>query len=262
MCLLAFQSNSTDYEIGFTPAQVPESTFIDQIQTLQSQGRKVLLSIGGANDPIKLDNSTEKNVFISSLNDLISTYGLMALILTLREVHSLSVEGPSLQSTDPNHTIHLIDTIKSIMLEYQLNNSKKLLLTFAPETAFVQGGQSAWSGIWGAYLPVLHALRDSLDLVHVQLYNSGSMYGIDGNIYSQGNRRFHYCHDGSGHPGDLTAGLWSSGPAHLLDFLRQKNCSGPACLSGGCRWWVVDTPTIGRLYGTFLELAPNQEIIP
>ncbi|MBK7342370.1 MAG: hypothetical protein IPJ06_04190 [Saprospiraceae bacterium] len=35
--------NGTDYEIGFTPAQVPESTFIHQIQTLQSQGRKVLL---------------------------------------------------------------------------------------------------------------------------------------------------------------------------------------------------------------------------
>jgi chitinase len=41
----------------------------------------------------------------------------------------------------------------------------------APETAFVQGGMSAFTGIWGAYLPVIHALRDSLDMLNVQLYN-------------------------------------------------------------------------------------------
>ncbi|MBK8549585.1 MAG: hypothetical protein IPL53_00445 [Ignavibacteria bacterium] len=56
----------------------------------------------------------------------------------------------------------------------------------APETAFVTGGMSAYSGIWGAYLPVINALRDSIEVLHMQLYNSGSMYGIDGNIYEQG----------------------------------------------------------------------------
>lgn len=60
----------------------------------------------------------------------------------------------------------------------------------APETAFVQGGMSAYGSIWGAYLPIIHALRDSLDILHVQLYNSGSMYGIDGNIYTQGTADF------------------------------------------------------------------------
>ncbi|MCY7330292.1 MAG: T9SS type A sorting domain-containing protein, partial [Saprospiraceae bacterium] len=44
--------------------------------------------------------------------------------------------------------------------------------------------------IWGAYLPVIHALRDSLDILQVQLYNSGSMYGIDGGIYTQGTADF------------------------------------------------------------------------
>lgn len=60
----------------------------------------------------------------------------------------------------------------------------------APETAFVQGGMSSYGSIWGAYLPVIHALRDSLSLLHVQLYNSGSMYGIDGAIYTQGTADF------------------------------------------------------------------------
>lgn len=60
----------------------------------------------------------------------------------------------------------------------------------APETAFVQGGMSAYGGIWGAYLPVIDALRDSLDVLQVQLYNSGSMYGIDGGVYTQGTADF------------------------------------------------------------------------
>jgi len=60
----------------------------------------------------------------------------------------------------------------------------------APETAFVQGGMSAFGSIWGAYLPVIDALRDSLEILHVQLYNSGTMFGIDGNIYTQGTADF------------------------------------------------------------------------
>ena len=64
------------------------------------------------------------------------------------------------------------------------------MLTFAPETAYVQGGMSAYGGIWGGYLPLLNALRNDLNYVHVQLYNSGSVYGIDGNIYTQGTADF------------------------------------------------------------------------
>ncbi|MCX6189390.1 MAG: T9SS type A sorting domain-containing protein [Bacteroidetes bacterium] len=60
----------------------------------------------------------------------------------------------------------------------------------APETAYVQGGQSAFGSIWGGYLPIIDGLRDSLDVLQVQLYNSGSMYGVDGNIYTQGTADF------------------------------------------------------------------------
>ncbi|MFZ7168292.1 MAG: T9SS type A sorting domain-containing protein, partial [Bacteroidota bacterium] len=49
---------------------------------------------------------------------------------------------------------------------------------------------SAFGSIWGAYLPVIDALRDSLEILHVQLYNSGTMFGIDGNIYTQGTADF------------------------------------------------------------------------
>jgi hypothetical protein len=52
------------------------------------------------------------------------------------------------------------------------------------------GQAGAYGGIWGAYLPIIDALRDRLDILQVQLYNSGSMYGIDGGIYTQGTADF------------------------------------------------------------------------
>ena len=181
--------NGTDYQIGFTPSEVSEPTFISQLQTLQNQGRKVLLSIGGASDPVKLDNVSERDIFVSSVNDLIDNFGFDGIDIDF-EGSSLTVSGGTIANPVDAPVINLINGIKTIMHNYHVDHNKKLLLTFAPETAFVQGGQSAWGSIWGAYLPVIHALRDSLDLLHVQLYNSGSMYGIDGNIYSQGTADF------------------------------------------------------------------------
>jgi chitinase len=77
------------------------------------------------------------------------------------------------------------------MSNFRASNNYKMLLTMAPETAYVQGGQSAFGNIWGGYLPIIDALRDSLDLLQVQLYNSGSMYGIDGGIYYSRHSRFY-----------------------------------------------------------------------
>ena len=69
----------------------------------------------------------------------------------------------------------------------------------APETFFVQMGYQYYgSGPWGgqdprcgAYLPVIYALRDSLTLLHVQDYNSGSIMGLDNQYHSMGGSDFH-----------------------------------------------------------------------
>ena len=63
-------------------------------------------------------------------------------------------------------------------------------LTLAPETAYVQGGMAAFGSIWRGYLPILQSLLDSLDILQVQLYNSGTMNGLDGMTYTQGTADF------------------------------------------------------------------------
>ena len=65
------------------------------------------------------------------------------------------------------------------------------MLTAAPETALLQGGYIAYAGVWGAYLPVIHALRNQLTFVHTQHYNTGTMYGLNGQLYTPATADFH-----------------------------------------------------------------------
>lgn len=179
----------TDYKMQFTPDQVSQATLISQIQILQGQGRKIVISIGGATAPIALSSDVERDTFIVTMTNIINTYNFDGMDIDL-EGNSLTLAGGTISNPTTPTIVRMIFAIKQIMANYYTSHGKKLILTMAPETAFVQGGMSAYSGIWGAYLPVIHALRDSLDMLNVQLYNSGSMYGIDGNIYTQGTADF------------------------------------------------------------------------
>lgn len=185
----AIPQQGTDYQMQFIPDGIAQAVFISHIQQLKAQGKKVIISIGGANAPVSLDNITEQDSFISSMNSIIQTYGFDGIDIDL-EGSSLTISGGTIANPTDAKIIHLINAIKQIMSDYHDNNGERMILTMAPETAFVQGGMSGYGGVWGAYLPVIHALRDSLDVLHVQLYNSGSMYGIDGNIYTQGTADF------------------------------------------------------------------------
>lgn len=185
----AVPSVGTDYKMEFIPDQFSNATFLSHVQALQSQGKKVIISIGGAATHVSLNNISERDTFIATMGNILTTFGFDGIDIDL-EGSSVSVTGGTIAIPVDAKIINLIDAIKQIMSNYYTTNNKRLLLTMAPETAFVQGGMSAYGGIWGAYLPIIHALRDSIEILHVQLYNSGSMYGIDGNIYTQGSPDF------------------------------------------------------------------------
>lgn len=186
----AVPTSTNDMTMLFTPDGISSNQFINQIQTVQSQGRKVILSIGGATTSIDLTTTINKNAFVNSMTNIINTYGFDGIDIDIEHGNSIQASGGTIASPTSPAQINLIDAIKQIMANYRTTHAAKLILTMAPETAYVQGGQSAYGGIWGGYLPIIDELRDSLDLLHVQLYNSGSMYGIDGAIYTQGTSDF------------------------------------------------------------------------
>lgn len=185
----ALPKSGTDHDMVFVPEQVSPTVFSSQVKALQAQGRKVLISVGGATATIKLDNVAERDVFVASMLQILYDYGFDGMDIDL-EGSSLFVTGGSITAPVDPPIVHLIEAVRQIMGSFHSATGRRLMLTMAPETAFVQGGQSAYSGVWGAYLPVIHALRDSIEILHVQLYNSGTMYGIDGKIYTQGTADF------------------------------------------------------------------------
>lgn len=186
----ALPTSATDMTMTFAPTVATQIDFIAQIQSLQSQGKKVLISIGGAGVSIDLSTLTNKNAFVSSVTSIINTFGFDGIDIDIEGGNSIVIASGSIAAPASIAQINLIEAIEQIMTNFRANHNHKMLLTMAPETAYVQGGQSAFGNIWGGYLPIIDALRDSLDLLQVQLYNSGSMYGIDGGIYNQGTADF------------------------------------------------------------------------
>ncbi|MFE7428245.1 MULTISPECIES: chitinase [unclassified Streptomyces] len=166
------------------------------IKAKQAAGKKVLISIGGQNGQVQLTTTAARDTFVSSVGRIIDEYGLDGLDIDF-EGHSLSLNTGDTDFRNPTTpvVVNLISALKTLKAEY----GEKFVLTMAPETFFVQlGYQYYGSGPWGgqdpragAYLPVIHALRDDLTLLHVQDYNSGSIMGLDNQYHSMGGADFH-----------------------------------------------------------------------
>ncbi|MFN4770199.1 MAG: glycosyl hydrolase family 18 protein [Candidatus Kapaibacterium sp.] len=186
----ALPVSTTDMTMTFVPARGSQQEFMSRIQRVRASGKKVLLSIGGATASIDLSTTANRDAFAASLTTLLTTYGFDGLDVDIEHGASILINGGTITAPQNIAQINLISALRSIMSSYRSAFARKMILTFAPETAYVQGGMSGFGSIWGGYLPLLHALRDSLDAVQVQLYNSGTMYGIDGNIYAQGTADF------------------------------------------------------------------------
>ncbi|GGY35670.1 chitinase [Streptomyces omiyaensis] len=166
------------------------------IKAKQAAGKKVLISIGGQNGQVQLAGPAARDAFVSSVSKIIDEYGLDGLDIDF-EGHSLSLQTGDTDFRNPTSPVivNLIQAIKTLKAKY----GAKFVLTMAPETFFVQlGYQFYGSGPWGgqdpragAYLPVIHALRDDLTLLHVQDYNSGPIMGLDNQYHSMGGADFH-----------------------------------------------------------------------
>ncbi len=237
----------SDMTMVFVPETVSESTFNTQIQALQGLGKKVLLSIGGANTSISLPDLASRDVFINSMNSLLDTYSFDGIDIDIEHGNSILASG-TIANPSSADCLNLIEAIRQIKSHFLSVKSHDMMLTFAPETAYVQGGMSAYGGIWGGYLPILDALRNDINYIHVQLYNSGSVYGIDGGIYTQASADFIVAMSEA-----LIQGFNTSG-GNFAGFSANKVVVGlPACSSaagGGFTSTEIVQSAIHYLRGT------------
>jgi len=168
--------------------------FIAAIRAKQAQGKKVLISIGGANGQVQLTTTAARDSFVQSVSAIIDRYGLDGLDIDF-EGHSLYLNAGDTDFRNPTTPVivNLISALRSLKSRY----GSDFVLTMAPETFFVQVGYQFYGGAGGgdnrtgSYLPVIHALRDALTVLHVQDYNSGPVMGLDNQYHNMGGADFH-----------------------------------------------------------------------
>jgi len=173
-----------------------DADFTAAIRAKQAAGKKVLISIGGQNGQVQLTTTAARDKFVQSVGAIIDKYGLDGLDIDF-EGHSLSLNQGDTDFRNPTTpvVVNLISAIRSLKARY----GSKFVLTMAPETFFVQlgyqfygpGPNGSADPRSGAYLPVIHALRNDLTLLHVQDYNSGPIMGLDNQYHTMSVADFH-----------------------------------------------------------------------
>jgi chitinase len=155
----------------------------DDIAWLKSQGKKVLISLGGGGEYFTLAQTASIPNFVNSVTQIVSDYGFDGI--------DLDFESPSLVldtgDTDFRHpktpsVVNLITGLQQLKEHFGAN----FVLTLVPEGTQIPGGYPSYGGQFGTYLPILWGVRDMLTFVDVQDYNTPPFEGLDGEIYQLG----------------------------------------------------------------------------
>ncbi|MFI1591075.1 chitinase [Streptomyces halstedii] len=144
---------------GYTVAQ-----FKADIKAKQAAGKNVIISVGGEKGTVSVNSDASANAFSDSLYALIQEYGFNGVDIDLEN---------GLNST------YMTKALRSLSSKA----GSGLVITMAPQTIDMQSTS-------GEYFKTALNIKDILTVVNMQYYNSGSMLGCDGKVYSQGSVDF------------------------------------------------------------------------
>ncbi|HWX41950.1 MAG TPA: chitinase [Blastocatellia bacterium] len=178
-------TSTIDFTVGSFESK---AQFTADVAALHQAGKKVMLSIGGANTLVQLNSATDLQNFVNSVSSIVNQFGFDGIDIDF-EINSITLEQGDVDFRNPT-TPAIVNLILAL---HQLKSTLGggFVISMAPETFGVQAGFRGYSGQQGAYLPVIFAARDILSYIHVQGYNSGRQFGLDGNVYAQGTADFH-----------------------------------------------------------------------
>ena len=159
----------------------------DDIAWLKSQGKKVLISLGGGGEYFTLAQTASIPNFVNSVTQIVEQYGFDGI--------DLDFESPSLVldpgDTDFRHpktpsVVNLITGLRQLREHF----GPDFMLSLVPEGTQIPAGYPGYGGQFGSYLPVLWGVRDILSFVDVQDYNTPPLEGLDGEIYQMGSANY------------------------------------------------------------------------
>ncbi|MDF6044526.1 glycoside hydrolase family 18 protein [Streptomyces sp. JH14] len=138
--------------------------FKADIRAKQAAGKSVIISIGGQNGTVSINDSTSATNFANSVYSMMQTYGF---------------DGVDIDLENGLNSTYMTQALRSLSSKA----GSKLVITMAPQTIDMQSTS-------GEYFKTALNIKDILTVVNMQYYNSGSMLGCDGKVYSQGSVDF------------------------------------------------------------------------
>ncbi|MEV6837581.1 glycoside hydrolase family 18 protein [Streptomyces sp. NPDC051133] len=144
---------------GYTADQ-----FKADIKAKQAAGKKVIVSIGGQNGTVSINDSASATNFANSVYSLMQTYGF---------------DGVDIDLENGLNATYMTQALRALSSKA----GSSLVITMAPQTIDMQSTSNG-------YFQTALNIKDILTVVNMQYYNSGSMLGCDGKVYSQGSVDF------------------------------------------------------------------------
>ncbi|MEU4149929.1 glycoside hydrolase family 18 protein [Streptomyces sp. NPDC026659] len=138
--------------------------FKADIKAKQAAGKKVIVSVGGETGTVSVNDSNSAANFANSVYSLMQTYGFDGVDIDLEN------------GLNPTYMSQALRSLSS-------KAGSSLIITMAPQTIDMQSTS-------GPYFQTALNIKDILTVVNMQYYNSGSMLGCDGKVYSQGSVDF------------------------------------------------------------------------
>ena len=171
-----------------TPTGLATEQFKADIAYKKSQGKKVMISLGGGGQHFTLADPQRVPNFVSSVTRIVADYGFDGI--------DIDFESPSL-SIDPGDTdfkrpttpsiVNLISALRQLRDHF----GPSFMISLVPEGTQIPSGYPSYGGQFGSYLPIAYAIRDILSFIDVQSYNTPPLEGLDGEIYQPGSVDYH-----------------------------------------------------------------------
>jgi chitinase len=138
--------------------------FKADIAAKHAAGKKVVVSVGGQNGTVSVSDSASATNFADSVYSLMRTYGF---------------DGVDIDLENGLNPTYMSQALRSLSAKA----GSSLVITMAPQTIDMQSTSAG-------YFQTALNVKDILTVVNTQYYNSGSMLGCDGKVYSQGSVDF------------------------------------------------------------------------
>ena len=183
------EKNAPEGTLTFqTPGGYPAEQFKADITYLKSQGKKVMISLGGGGVYVTLDGPQSVPNFVSSVTRIVADYGFDGIDIDL-ESPSLNLAPGDTNFKNPTtpSVVNLIAGLRQLREHF----GPDFMISLVPEGTQIPSGYPSYGGQFGSYLPITYAIRDILSFIDVQDYNTPPLEGLDGEIYQPGTVNYH-----------------------------------------------------------------------